>query len=344
MRYPGPVILDIPLQKLAREEKTKLYVSNQCAGMFPHHTWPKISDINVKEKSFNMQLLDDQGTTALFGKVSNLHEVDFNSIVGGWRDFNFNLINCPDAIFTPTHVEILLVRTGHPDISTTVQLLQHPGINYEEDAATEEEERRLIFSVNGDYHNQKLIESNQKLKLEQQKLDDAQDIIESVKVSDAKGNSCCQLLSNAIRLSGDDDEGGLSVLLRSSGIGFINMNNLYEMELTVSGVSLRKVSGYATPCGDYGQFYQINIEYDDGITVIGWLDTATEMEEAQVLFMSETVLPNILQNIVQGEPTGVNFPPPATFSLRSVHFKDTWTPILGEIHALLPPTTLNLSI
>ena len=340
LRYPGPVILDIPLQKLAREEDTKLYVSNQCAGIFPQATWPEISCINVKEKSFNIQLLDAHGTTALFGKVTNLHEVDFNSIVGRWRDFNFNLINCsPDVIFTPTHVEILLTRTGHPYVSVTLKHLQDSRTMAEGDITTEKE-RRLIFSVNGDRHNERLIESNQTLKLDQQKIDLIQDAIESVVITDPEeGDVCCKLLgTNAFRLEEFGDEGGLSVLLGSQDTGFVNLNNLHKMMLSVSGVNLRKVSGSVEPHGDYGQFYQINIVYADGITLIGSLDMAVEIEESQALFLSETVLPNVLQHIIQDEPTpsGLNFPPPITFSLRSVHFNKSWIPILGKIHALLP--------
>lgn len=274
MIKPGQTALTIPLQKLARDEETKLYVSNQCAGTFPAvRSHPDISDINIEEKSFNLELLDDGGTLALFGKVTNLRDEDFQTLVDGdyrsvgtmlqmGREWTFT---SPDAIFTPAHVSILILANGHPGIRKSIQILQqHQDVirlleNLNLVTSPIEEERKLVFSVTGNPHNQGLMKANRELKLEQEKLDGIQDIIRSIEIVDADGNSCRRLLSiHGIQIQGK----GLVVMLQRV-CGFIDMSNFHEIKLTVSGVCLRKTSGSFSPYDD-GRRFQIHIDYDTG--------------------------------------------------------------------------------
>lgn len=275
--------------------------------------------------------------------MTNLSEEDFQQVVNEeydhgstvglmlqmGRDFTFS---SPDAIFTPTHVTILILKNGLPGIRKSLRAIQRqPG----EVGMASEDPRVVAFSINNNLQHQKLLQTNHRLKLERKKLDDIQDIIESVEISDGDGNTCCKLMSSGIRL----DDGGLSVLLSCN---FIDMSNLHEMGLSVSGVRLREGEGSFSPYrSEMGS--QIYIEYDTGITVIGFLDIAREMTEEELRVVNEQVLPSILQNILNGEPVRLRFPPGA-FCLRSVHFNKSCVDTLGKIHALLPTKMLNLSL
>lgn len=279
----GQTALTIPLQKIARDEETKLYVSNQCAGNFPAvRSHPDISDVNPEEKSYNMRLLDDGGTLALFGKVTNLSDRDFQTLIDGdYRSVGTMLqmgrgwtFTSPDAIFTPTHVSILILANGHPGVRKSIQILQqhHGDLDVLESGLETlnlvtspiEEERKLVFSVTGNPHNQGLMKANRELKLEQEKLDGIQDIISSIEIADADGNSCRTLLNfHGIQIQGK----GMVVMLQSV-CGFIDMSNFHEIKLTVSGVCLRKAaSGSFSPYDD-GRRFQIHIDYDTGKGVL----------------------------------------------------------------------------
>ena len=167
---------------------------------------------------------------------------------------------------------------------------------------------------------------------------DVQDIIESIEISDDNGKSHCKLMSTGVRL----DDGGLSLFMPSE-CNFIDLTNLHEMKLSVSGVCLQKREGSFTPyTTELGS--QIYIEYDTGITVIGFLDMGEGMLESESRVMTEEVLPSLIQDVIQSRRPRLQFPPPATFRLRSVHFNESCIESLGKIHALLPRMMLNLSI
>lgn len=346
---PGPVIFDIPLSKLARDEGTKLYVSNQCAGNFPQVlSNPQISDINVEEKSFTMRILDDGGFAALFGRVTNLSDEDFESLLDdpgytmgamlqmedGWQ------FSSPDAKFLPTHVSILILDNGHPGVFKTLHTIRDSASSRNEsdgEGGEVNDQRNLVFSVTNDPHNIKLLENHRKLKLEQKKLDDIQDVIESVEISDDDGNTYSKLMSSAIGLADD----GFTILLLSE-CNFIGMSDWHAMKLTVSGVRLRKAEGSFTPY-DNDMGAQISIEYDTGVSVIGFLHLGKNLGEAELRVMNEEVLPSIIQDVLGGRQSRLRFPDDA-FCLRSVHFKANWVDILGKIHGLVPPMMLDLKL
>lgn len=350
-RRPGPVYLDIPLSKLARGEETKLFVSKQCACHFPRESFEPtlcISDIDTEKACFNMNLLDDGGSVAIFGKVSNLSSEDFQSVVddnetpGAYGpiesmlsmdpDFEFT---SPNAIFEPTHVQILVINIGHPGILKSLRLLRQP-VGRNEDDDDLYQQRKLVFSVTSNPHNLMLNEKNRMLKLEQIRLDDLQDIIESIELSDGEGNSICELMNRGIRPEG----GALSVLLSPSVRELFSMENLHEMRLSVSGVLLQKTSVSVHPHTDSGtQFFQLYIEYDVGVTLIGNLDFGSEVTERLFQYMTDTFFPRFIQNLLEGKGTSIPFQRP--FTLMTVYFNDSWTDVLGKIHALLPRTVLT---
>lgn len=114
----------IPLRKFAKDEETKLYVSNQSAGNFPAVlSEPEISDINIEieDEHFMMIILDDGGTIGLFGRVTNLCADDFQSVVDQGEGCS-RMFGCwlqrpeewewtsPNAIFTPTNVQVLVLE------------------------------------------------------------------------------------------------------------------------------------------------------------------------------------------------------------------------------------------
>lgn len=349
-RLPGPVYLDIPLIKLRRDEGTKLCVSNQCAGNFPALlSNPEVKDIDIEDKSFHVRILDSKGTTALFGKVTNLSDMDFQSVIneeGGdamgfmlqmGKEWNFS---SPDAVFTPTHVTILILDNGHPGVLTSMHYIQEPVASMEYgngiDDMVSEMQRKLVFSVTKNSHNYVLMEKRRKLKYKQKQLDALQDIIESVEISDDEGNECSKLMSNGIRLG----DGGLSIFLPPSKCDFVGVNNLHKIKLTVSGVCLRKAEASFTPYRD-GVGSQVYIKYDTGITLIGHLDMGG-LSGPELSVMNEDVLPSILQNVVENRQVRLQFPHDA-FCLRSLHFDESCVSVLGKIHGLLPTRMLNLS-
>ena len=350
-RLPGPVYLDIPLIKLRKDEGTKLYVSNQCAGNFPALlSNPKVKDIDIEDKSFHMRVLDSKGTTALFGKVANLSHEDFQSVINEGdgedtmgdmlqmgKEWNFS---SPDAIFTPTHVTILILDNGHPGVLTSMHYIQEPVASMEYgngiDDIVSGMQRKLVFSVTNNSHNYVLMKKRRKLKYKQKQLDALQDIIESVEISDDEGNECSKLMSTGMRL----DDGGLSIFLPPSECDFVGLNNLHEIKLTVSGVCSRKAETSFTPYRN-GLGSQIYIKYDTGITLIGHLDMGG-FSGPELRVMNEEVLPSILQAVVgNGQPLRLQFPHDA-FCLRSLHFDESCVSVLGKIHGLLPTRMLNL--
>lgn len=86
-----------------------------------------------------------------------------------------------------------------------------------------------------------LLEKNRELKSERKKLDGMQDIIESIEISDGHGNTCCKLMSFGFT----PDEGWSAPLPSESKC--IDLNNLHELQLSVSGECLRKAAGSFSP-------------------------------------------------------------------------------------------------
>ena len=68
----------------------------------------------------------------------------------------------------------------------------------------------------------------------------------------------------------------------------------------------------------------------------GCLDLGQEFDEPELEVMTSEVLPSIIQDVLQGRPIRLQFPPPCSFSLLSLDFEDSWLPIFGKIPSLLP--------
>ncbi|KAL9185355.1 hypothetical protein ACHAXT_003132 [Thalassiosira profunda] len=335
-RFPGPVRLEIPLRKLASDRDTKLYVSGQCAGNFPAmRSNPRILDVDLNRKFVTMTILDDAGKIGLCGTVTNLTEEDLSNAseetFGLWlqgpEEFTWT---SPDAVFTPTHVEILILMNGHPDVWTLIRILQRaPGSDRE--ISPLDESRREAFSVTHNPHHEILMETNLRLKAEQKQLNDMQNLFEEIGISDGAGNEVATSVTRGFAVDGD---GGWSVVLPSE-CDFIDMSTLHDMRVSVSGVRLRKSAASFTQAtafnANFGpQYYFLNIEFDTGVTVIGCLDMGRELDEHYIEVMETDVLPDFLNDVVDGERPRLNFRE-CTFSLRSVHFKYRWDTLMGGI-------------
>ncbi|KAL7545447.1 hypothetical protein ACHAWF_008794 [Thalassiosira exigua] len=347
--FPGPVQLSIPLRQLAKDQGTKLFVSNQCAGNFPASlSPPKIIDVDREEKHLTMEILDDMGTVSITGRATNLRDEDFWWLVGrqdgegctsalmGWLQAPDDWTWSPDAVFTPTHVWMLTLVNGHPEIGRTIRILQRRLSSdiVNQSPSPLDKSRMVRFSVNRNNHNRMLMQNHMKMKSEIEKLNGVQEIFEAIELYEDTGDVISIDVRSGFSLEGD----GWSVALPSS-CDCINLRNLPGLQVSVSGVRLRKSGGRLSDPYSFNensglQFYSLFIEFDEGITLIGCLDMGREMSQNQIEIIESRYISRVLSDVINGDQ--VQFPPlpGSTFCLRSIHFNYRWDTIMRDIWSL----------